>query len=84
MDYQAAFRPSCRSIIRQLNSLITSGNDVQHYSVDSEYGQYKTTYQKICKIHFSLFQFNKKSEFVNWTRSNFSDQFRSFEVVEHL
>ncbi|XP_042273480.1 tyrosine-protein kinase JAK2 [Thunnus maccoyii] len=24
MDYQAAFRPSCRSIIRQLNSLITS------------------------------------------------------------
>uniref|UniRef100_A0A8C9X1N7 Tyrosine-protein kinase n=1 Tax=Sander lucioperca TaxID=283035 RepID=A0A8C9X1N7_SANLU len=29
MDYQAAFRPSCRSIIRQLNSLITSGN---HYT----------------------------------------------------
>lgn len=28
MDYQAAFRPSCRSIIRQLNSLITSGKDV--------------------------------------------------------
>lgn len=26
MDYQADFRPSCRSIIRQLNSLITSGN----------------------------------------------------------
>uniref|UniRef100_A0A4W6CM24 Tyrosine-protein kinase n=1 Tax=Lates calcarifer TaxID=8187 RepID=A0A4W6CM24_LATCA len=31
MDYQAAFRPSCRSIIRQLNSLITSGNDVYYY-----------------------------------------------------
>uniref|UniRef100_A0A8C2Z8I8 Tyrosine-protein kinase n=1 Tax=Cyclopterus lumpus TaxID=8103 RepID=A0A8C2Z8I8_CYCLU len=28
MDYQADFRPSCRSIIRQLNSLITSGNHV--------------------------------------------------------
>uniref|UniRef100_A0A671UPZ4 Tyrosine-protein kinase n=1 Tax=Sparus aurata TaxID=8175 RepID=A0A671UPZ4_SPAAU len=27
MDYRAAFRPSCRSILRQLNSLITSGND---------------------------------------------------------
>lgn len=26
MDYQVDFRPSCRSIIRQLNSLITSGN----------------------------------------------------------
>uniref|UniRef100_A0AAQ4QLF3 Tyrosine-protein kinase n=1 Tax=Gasterosteus aculeatus aculeatus TaxID=481459 RepID=A0AAQ4QLF3_GASAC len=26
MDYQAVFRPSCRCIIRQLNSLITSGN----------------------------------------------------------
>uniref|UniRef100_A0A672JQ91 Tyrosine-protein kinase n=1 Tax=Salarias fasciatus TaxID=181472 RepID=A0A672JQ91_SALFA len=30
MDYQAALRPSCRSIIRQLNSLITSGNDVRY------------------------------------------------------
>lgn len=35
MDYQAALRPSCRSIIRQLNSLITSGNDVGHYSADA-------------------------------------------------
>uniref|UniRef100_A0AAX7U9F0 Tyrosine-protein kinase n=1 Tax=Astatotilapia calliptera TaxID=8154 RepID=A0AAX7U9F0_ASTCA len=30
MDYQADFRPSCRSIIRQLNSLITSGKDAYH------------------------------------------------------
>uniref|UniRef100_A0A8C4IQQ8 Tyrosine-protein kinase n=1 Tax=Dicentrarchus labrax TaxID=13489 RepID=A0A8C4IQQ8_DICLA len=30
MDYQAAFRPSCRSIIRQLNSLITSDYVILH------------------------------------------------------
>lgn len=30
MDYQANFRPSSRSIIRQLNSLITSGNITTH------------------------------------------------------
>uniref|UniRef100_A0A8C9X2A5 Tyrosine-protein kinase n=1 Tax=Sander lucioperca TaxID=283035 RepID=A0A8C9X2A5_SANLU len=30
MDYQAAFRPSCRSIIRQLNSLITSDYEILH------------------------------------------------------
>uniref|UniRef100_A0AAQ5XUV6 Tyrosine-protein kinase n=1 Tax=Amphiprion ocellaris TaxID=80972 RepID=A0AAQ5XUV6_AMPOC len=35
MDYQAAVRPSCRSIIRQLNSLITSGNDVLYIIVFS-------------------------------------------------
>ncbi|KAM9358551.1 tyrosine-protein kinase JAK2 [Symphorus nematophorus] len=32
MDYQAAFRPSCRSIIRQLNSLITSDYVILHAS----------------------------------------------------
>lgn len=41
MDYQAAFRPSCRSIIRQLNSLITSGNHVYQYFAHNEYNQYK-------------------------------------------
>ncbi|KAF6725134.1 Tyrosine-protein kinase JAK2 [Oryzias melastigma] len=30
MDYDAAFRPSCRSIIRQLNSLITSDYEILH------------------------------------------------------
>ncbi|XP_061594508.1 tyrosine-protein kinase JAK2 [Cololabis saira] len=30
MDYEAAFRPSCRSIIRQLNSLITSDYVILH------------------------------------------------------
>ncbi|CAJ1060820.1 tyrosine-protein kinase JAK2 isoform X1 [Xyrichtys novacula] len=30
MDYQAAFRPSCRSIIRQLNSMITSDYVILH------------------------------------------------------
>ncbi|TDH08715.1 hypothetical protein EPR50_G00100370 [Perca flavescens] len=30
MDYEAAFRPSCRSIIRQLNSLITSDYEILH------------------------------------------------------
>ncbi|XP_071059003.1 tyrosine-protein kinase JAK2-like isoform X2 [Pseudochaenichthys georgianus] len=30
MDYQVAFRPSCRSIIRQLNSLITSDYVILH------------------------------------------------------
>ncbi|KAM4548831.1 tyrosine-protein kinase JAK2 isoform 1-T3 [Odontesthes bonariensis] len=30
MDYKAAFRPSCRSIIRQLNSLITSDYVILH------------------------------------------------------
>ncbi|KAF3690776.1 Tyrosine-protein kinase JAK2 [Channa argus] len=30
MEYQAAFRPSCRSIIRQLNSLITSDYVILH------------------------------------------------------
>ncbi|TKS74385.1 Tyrosine-protein kinase JAK2 [Collichthys lucidus] len=30
MDYQPAFRPSCRSIIRQLNSLITSDYVILH------------------------------------------------------
>ncbi|XP_041863066.1 tyrosine-protein kinase JAK2 [Melanotaenia boesemani] len=30
MDYEAAFRPSCRSIIRQLNSLITSDYVLLH------------------------------------------------------
>ncbi|XP_076009174.1 tyrosine-protein kinase JAK2 [Genypterus blacodes] len=30
MDYQAAYRPSCRSIIRQLNSLITSDYVILH------------------------------------------------------
>ncbi|XP_042371560.1 tyrosine-protein kinase JAK2 isoform X2 [Plectropomus leopardus] len=30
MDYQAPFRPSCRSIIRQLNSLITSDYVILH------------------------------------------------------
>uniref|UniRef100_UPI0037E8A0C1 tyrosine-protein kinase JAK2 n=1 Tax=Semicossyphus pulcher TaxID=241346 RepID=UPI0037E8A0C1 len=30
MDYQAAFRPSCRGIIRQLNSLITSDYVILH------------------------------------------------------
>ncbi|CAN9500949.1 unnamed protein product [Ophioblennius macclurei] len=30
MDYQAALRPSCRSIIRQLNSLITSDYEILH------------------------------------------------------
>ncbi|XP_014836009.1 PREDICTED: tyrosine-protein kinase JAK3 isoform X2 [Poecilia mexicana] len=30
MDYDAAFRPSCRSIIRQLNSLITSDYVILH------------------------------------------------------
>lgn len=34
MDYQADFRPSCRAIIRQLNSLITSGT-VLHNPADS-------------------------------------------------
>uniref|UniRef100_A0A8C3FYR3 Tyrosine-protein kinase n=1 Tax=Cyclopterus lumpus TaxID=8103 RepID=A0A8C3FYR3_CYCLU len=38
MDYQADFRPSCRSIIRQLNSLITSGNHVHHSLTVNEYG----------------------------------------------
>ena len=30
MDYEEAFRPSCRSIIRQLNSLILSGISVHN------------------------------------------------------
>ncbi|XP_037530424.1 tyrosine-protein kinase JAK2 [Nematolebias whitei] len=30
MDYDAAFRPSCRSIIRQLNSLVTSDYEILH------------------------------------------------------
>uniref|UniRef100_A0A673YFN7 non-specific protein-tyrosine kinase n=1 Tax=Salmo trutta TaxID=8032 RepID=A0A673YFN7_SALTR len=40
MNYQPAFRPSCRSIIRQLNSLITSGTsplDPSHQQDQSVY-----------------------------------------------
>lgn len=58
MDYQAACRPSCRSIIRQLNSLITSGNDVYYYS--SENKNHKATISQIA--HFSSF----KTEFSHW------------------
>uniref|UniRef100_A0A672JTM0 Tyrosine-protein kinase n=1 Tax=Salarias fasciatus TaxID=181472 RepID=A0A672JTM0_SALFA len=39
MDYQAALRPSCRSIIRQLNSLITSGNDVRYTELSVPHNQ---------------------------------------------
>ncbi len=60
MDYKAAFRPSCRSIIRQLNSLITSGNDVYHDSADDEYSQYKPHFKVSSSLFFTFQYFSKK------------------------